>query len=114
MGIRQGIFAVVLFRSLGGLSDQISGYDVAKAATLFVVNKIRQIHGKILTIEQLGTLFGRCWCCVRTVLDEWQEVLIEADLSLKPNAPLTWLKVTSFENSQMFIKKWPLMYSRSL
>src|SRR5204863_7580467 len=29
----------------------------------------------------------------------------DADLSLNPNAPRTWLNVMSFENSQAFIKK---------
>jgi hypothetical protein len=34
MGIRQGIFAIAFVLSVAGVSVQISGYDVAKEATL--------------------------------------------------------------------------------
>ena len=33
MGIRQSILAISLVRTSAGVSDQISGYDVAKPAT---------------------------------------------------------------------------------
>jgi hypothetical protein len=39
IGIKQGMLAISLLRVLAGSSDQISGYDVAKAATHWTAGK---------------------------------------------------------------------------